>query len=302
MPTPKFFTDSENVKIAIYTWGVPPTIEQPRETLVFAHGFPDRATFWEKVAEVLKDEFYVVAFDMRGCAESTHIQGCKHYKFESLLKDLFAVIDKVSPHQKVHLVGHDWGGIYGWNAIRHIEGNKRIASFTTMAPSLEQVGVYLKSRLFKPTPKNLWQLINQLVRNSLMTFFALPILPELMWRSGLGAWLMKILITQTEENVIYQKNEGLEDDAIRYLGIYRANLLQRVLLAKPRTTDIPVHTIIAERDPFLPPRLFNDTHNWANQHSASYVDASHWAPLSKPNEIAEAIHLFVHSINRQAES
>jgi len=62
--------------------------------------------------------------------------------------------------------------------IRDIEGQKRIVSFTTMAPSLEQVGVYLRTRLLKPTPKNLWQLINQLARNSLMTFFSLPLFPQ----------------------------------------------------------------------------------------------------------------------------
>ena len=292
MSQPELFAYSDDVKLAIYTWGEKPTLDKSKEVLVFAHGFPDRAVFWEKVALALKDDFYVVAFDMRGCGWSSHIQGCKHYKFTSLIKDLMTVIDVVSPNQKVHLIGHDWGGIYGWNAIRDAEGAKRIGSFITMAPSLEQVGVYLKTRLFKPTPKNIWQLVNQLARNSLMTFFAMPILPEIMWRSGLGAWLMKTLVTQGEKNVIYQKNDGLEGDAIRYLGIYRANLLQKVLTAKLTFTDVPVHALIAKRDPFLPPRLFADTSQWATHYSESFVDASHWAPLSCPDEMAEIIRRF----------
>ena len=155
MSQPELFAYSDDVKLAIYTWGEKPTLDKSKEVLVFAHGFPDRAVFWEKVALALKDDFYVVAFDMRGCGGSSHIQGCKHYKFTSLIKDLMTVIDVVSPNQKVHLIGHDWGGIYGWNAIRDAEGAKRIGSFITMAPSLEQVGVYLKTRLFKPTPKNI---------------------------------------------------------------------------------------------------------------------------------------------------
>lgn len=297
MSQPELFATSENVEIAIYTWGEKPTVEQPKEVLVFAHGFPDRAIFWEKVAQALKNDFYVIAFDMRGCGESTHIKGTKYYKFDHLIKDLFAVIDVVSPNQKVHLIGHDWGGIYGWNAIRETEGAKRIASFTTMAPSLEQVGLYLRVRLLKPTPKNLWQLLNQLVRNSLMTFFSLPILPDLMWHSGLGVWLMKTLVTKCEKNVIYQKNEGIEGDAIRYLGIYRANLLQKVLTAKQSITHVPVHAMIAQRDPFLPPRLFADTKNWASQYTASVVDASHWAPLSCPKEIADTVRSYTKSLN-----
>ena len=186
MHQPDLFVQNYPVTLAVYTWGAKPTPEQPREVLVFAHGFPDRALFWEQVAQQLQDEFYVVAFDMRGCAESTHIRGYKHYKFEPLIADLYAVIDAVSPDQKVHLIGHDWGGIYGWNAINAPEGDQRIASFTTMSPSLEQVGLYLRRRLLKPTPRNLWQVGVQLLRNSLMTFFTFPILPELLFLSGLA--------------------------------------------------------------------------------------------------------------------
>ena len=51
MLKPKLFAESEHIQIAIYTWGEKPTIDQPREILVFAHGFPDRAVFWEKVAQ-----------------------------------------------------------------------------------------------------------------------------------------------------------------------------------------------------------------------------------------------------------
>ena len=43
MLQPKLFAESENIQIAIYTWGEKPTIDQPRETLVFAHGFPNKA-------------------------------------------------------------------------------------------------------------------------------------------------------------------------------------------------------------------------------------------------------------------
>lgn len=296
MSSPSLFVDSSNVKIAVYTWGKKPSAAHPREVLLFAHGFPDRAMFWEKVAKQLEQDFYVVGYDMRGCAESTHIKGFKHYRFEHLVNDLFAVIDAVSPNQKVHLIGHDWGGIYGWNAIREPSGAQRIASFTTMSPSLEQVGLYLRRRLLKPTPKNLWQLVAQLMRNSLMTFFTLPILPELLWHSGLGALMMKVMITGYEKNVVYQKNIGLEGDAIRYLGIYRANLLQRVLFAKQSSTDVPVHTLMATRDPFLPSHLFADSNNWATHLSQSSVDAAHWAPLSRPKELADTIRAFTLSL------
>lgn len=285
----KHFVRIGEVKLAVYSWGQAPSPEQPREVVVLAHGFPDRAALWEKVAGELENDFFVVAFDMRGCGDSTPIRGIRHYKYEALIQDLFAVIDDVSPGQKVHLVGHDWGGLYGWEAINHPEGQKRIASFSTMAPSLEQVGLFLRKRLLRPTPRNLLQLFGQLGRNSLMTFFTLPLLPELLWRSGLGVMMMRRIVNHFEPRISYQKNPGMEGDAIRFLSIYRANLLQRALWPRLVVSKVPVHALLAVKDPFLPPSVFEQCAKGTAAFSSSELDASHWAPLSRPQELAQAV-------------
>lgn len=300
MHQPDLFVQSGEVRLAVYTWGQKPTRENPRQVLVLAHGFPDRALFWEKVATALQEDFFVVAFDMRGCANSTHIRGCRHYHFGPLLQDLYAVIDAVSPTQKVHLVGHDWGGIYGWDAITDPEGIKRIASFLTLSPGLDHVGFYLRRRFFRPTPRNLWQGFGQLMRNSLMTFFTLPLLPELLFLSGLGTLMFRVLVGHYEPRITFQKNEGMEGDAIRYLGIYRTNLLQRALFPKQAKSPVPVHVVMAVNDPFLPPAVFEVSPQWSSFYSESTIDASHWAPLSRPQELAEAVRRFVQGRCRHA--
>ncbi len=292
MHKPDLFVHSENATLAVYTWGEKPGPGNPRDVVMLAHGFPDRALFWEKVAIALQKTHYVVAFDMRGCASSTHLRGMRHYRFEPLIADLYAVIDAVSPNQKVYLVGHDWGGIYGWNAICSSEGEQRIAGFLTLSPALEHVGSYLLRRMARPTPRNLLQLGGQLVRNSLMTFFTLPLLPELLFLSGLGNVLFRVLVGHFEPDIKFHKNEGMEGDAIRYLGIYRANLLQRTLFGKPISTRVPVHVLMAQRDPFLPPAVFESCRDSAASYSESFVDAAHWAPLSRPQELADAIGKF----------
>ena len=282
------FVASGDVALAVYTYGAFPAPGEPRQIVVLAHGFPDRAELWHKVAESLQEDFFVIAFDMRGCGSSTPIHGFHHYRYARLVADLYAVIDAFSPHQKVHLVGHDWGGLYGWEAIHGNEGAKRIASFITLAPSLEQIGLFLRRRLLRPTPANLLQLFGQLGRNSLMLFFTLPILPELFWQSGAGKRLMKRLMEHFE-GLPYVANAGLKGDAIRYLGIYRANLLQRVLRPSQRVSQVPVHAIIASRDPFLPPAVFEQCKTGTIDYSFSLVDASHWAPLSRHQELAATI-------------
>ena len=203
---------------------------------------------------------------------------------------LFAVVKAVSPQQKIHLVGHDWGALYGWDALYDARASQHIASFVTMAPSLNQVGLWMRQRLLHPTPRKLGQLLHQsLISNGLMSFFAMPLVPGLLWRSGLAVRLFGYFMKRFE-GLTYVPNEGVENDAIRYLGIYRANLLQQVLRPQGVTqTAIPVHALIASRDPFLPPRVFEGCRDWATQYSESTVDAAHWAPLSQARSLATTI-------------
>lgn len=285
---PDCFVASGELQLAVYTWGAKPSAQTPREVLVLAHGFPDRALFWEQVAQALAQHYYVVAWDMRGCGQSTPVRGTPHYRFEPLLRDLYAVIDAVSPQQKVHLLGHDWGGIYGWDAICEDAGIRRIASFITFSPALDHVGLFLRRRLARPTPRHLAEFFSQLLRNSLMSFFTLPLLPELMFHSGLAVWLFRRLVGHFEPRIQFQKHEGMEGDAIRYLGIYRANLLRRTLFPRALHSPLPVHVLLAEHDPFLPPRVYEACAHSTARYSQSRLDAAHWAPLSRPQELAQA--------------
>lgn len=291
MTQPTQYVDAApGVRLAVYTWGQAPSPDQPRETLVLLHGFPDRAAFWQKVATRLSSSFYVVAYDMRGCGASSPISGRRHYHYTPLINDLYAVIQAVSPNHKVHLVGHDWGALYGWDAIFDPRATARIASFVTMAPSLNQVGQWMRQRLLHPTPTKLLELTHQaFISNGLMTFFTLPFLPELMWRSGI-AMKMFHFFTKRFEHLPYEPQAGVEGDAIRYLGIYRSNLLQQVLRPQPpQVTSVPVHALIASRDPFLPPRVFEGCRQWTTHYSESHVDAAHWAPLSQPEALARTM-------------
>lgn len=291
MRAPDLFVETApGIRLAVYTWGQAPTAQTPRETLVLLHGFPDRAMFWDKVATALSRDCHVVAYDMRGCAASSHVSGRRHYRYAPLIDDLFAVVKAVSPQQKIHLVGHDWGALYGWDALYDARATSHIASFVTMAPSLNQIGWWMRQRLLRPTPSHVGQLLHQsLISNGLMTFFALPLVPGLLWRSGLAVRLFGYFMKRFE-GLAYVPNEGVEGDAVRYLGIYRANLLQQVLRPRRVTqTAIPVHALIASRDPFLPPRVFEGCHEWATHYSESTVDAAHWAPLSQARALATTI-------------
>src|SRR5205085_3697783 len=114
---------SDGVELAIREAGDP-----DRPTVVLVHGYPDTSAVWERVFEQLEPRYHVVSYDVRGAGGSSTPRGPNAYSLEHLVADLGAVIDAASPGKPVHLVGHDWGSIQGWEAATTSKLIGRIAS------------------------------------------------------------------------------------------------------------------------------------------------------------------------------
>lgn len=77
------------------------------------HGFPQRHTSWTRVAERLADAgLHVVALDQRGYSPGARPGEIADYAMPHLLADTVGMIEALGG--PVHLVGHDWGGVVGW--------------------------------------------------------------------------------------------------------------------------------------------------------------------------------------------
>src|SRR6202044_2599183 len=105
-----------------------------RPTVVLVHGFPDTCAVWEPVAQLLAAaELHVVTYDVRGAGDSGLPHEQSDYALSVLIEDMAAVVADVSPRSPVHLVGHDWGSIQGWEAVTRELLGGRIASFTSIS-------------------------------------------------------------------------------------------------------------------------------------------------------------------------
>ena len=98
---------------------------------------------WAPVVERLAERFHVVTYDVRGAGGSSAPRGSAAYRLDRLADDFDAVCRAVAPSdplRPVHLVGHDWGGIQGWEFVTRPRFAGRVASFTAIAgPALGQV-------------------------------------------------------------------------------------------------------------------------------------------------------------------
>ncbi|WP_174188976.1 SDR family oxidoreductase [Nocardia barduliensis] len=272
--------------IAVYEYG-----DRTAETVVLVHGWPDTHHLWDAVAPLLARRFHVVAYDTRGHGRSTRTRRTEDFRLDRLAADFYAVADAVSPDRPVHVLAHDWGSVQVWEAVCEPRAAARVASFTSVSgPNLDHVGKWIRSRLSRPTPRNVWQPFTQLLSSAYTFFFMTPVLPraafgligtERFWRR-----VVSIMNETAPSNV--RLGPTFRADLVDGLLIYRANIVRRMLAPRERRTEVPVQLIVAGRDVAVRPAGFDDEHRWTERLWRRDVRAGHWMPFSHPELLATA--------------
>lgn len=283
------FVTSGAIELAVYTWGQPGA---GRPAVLLVHGYPDSAQVWEQVARLLATEHYVIAYDVRGAGYSGKPDSTAGYGLGHLIGDMAAVIDALSPQQPVHLVGHDWGALQGWEAVVSPRLQGRIASWTAAAPGLDHVGLWFRKELAAGTGAGYRAALGQMLGSWYMLAFQLPLLPELSWRLGLDR-LWPTLLNTLEGITTEAPSPTRRADGIHGIGLYRANLLPRLLRPQAQPTSVPTQLLVMQQDRFVPARLFDGLQRFAPGLRRREISAGHWAPLSRPQEWAGHIADFV---------
>ncbi len=270
-----------------------------RPTVVLVHGYPDSKEVWSEVAARLAEHFHVVAYDVRGHGRSTAPRPLRGgFTLEKLTDDFLAVADAVSPDRPVHLVGHDWGSVQAWEftTVRRTEG--RIASFTSVSgPSLDHFGHWINSRVRRPTPRRVGQLLGQGARSWYVYLLQTPVLPELAWRGPLGKRWPRVLERVEKVPRGDYPTSSLPSDAAHGAWLYRDNVRSR--LRRPRTdayAHAPVQIVTPLEDRFLSERLHDGLEQWVPQLTRRTVQAGHWVPRTRPDQLASWIEEFVTSV------
>ncbi|MCF1595387.1 SDR family oxidoreductase [Streptomyces muensis] len=268
-------------------------------TVILVHGYPDSKEVWSEVAPRLAGRFHVVLYDVRGHGRSTAPKPLRGgFTLKKLTDDFLAVADAVSPDRPVHLVGHDWGSVQAWEfaTVKRTEG--RIASFTSMSgPSLDHFGHWINSRLKRPTPRRVGQLLGQGAKSWYVYALHTPVLPELAWRGPLGKTWPRILERMEKVPGSGYPTSSLPTDAAHGAWLYRDNV--RARLRHPRQdayAHAPVQLITPLGDAFLSERLYDELELWVPQLTRRTLPAKHWIPRSRPDQLASWITEFVTSV------
>lgn len=81
------------------------------ETIIMIHGWPDTYRLWDRQVEFFKAKYRCVRFTLPGFDIAKPAQAFSLARTIQIFK---SVIEKVSPDQKVILMLHDWGAVFGY--------------------------------------------------------------------------------------------------------------------------------------------------------------------------------------------
>jgi len=249
--------DANGIRLHTTTTGQGPTV-------LLLHGFPDTHIVWRKQVGVLAAAGYrVLAPDLRGYGRSDAPGGVHDYTLEKLRGDVLGLLDALHI-EKVSLVGHDWGGIIGWQlaalAPQRIE---RFVALSTGHPSaIARAGIL------------------QRLRMTYVLGFILPGIAEHTLRAG--DWFMMRQFTGEPGQADHWKRDlsapGRLSAALNY---YRANLGLALPHGYPRVR-VPVMGIWSDRDPALGEKQMRDSAHYvdAEFRFERIHDADHWVQLT----------------------
>lgn len=236
--------------------------------LVMVHGWPDTHRLWDGVAELLRDDFRLVAYDTRGQGDSVTDASDEAFTLDVLADDLVAVVDAVSPGEPVHVVGHDWGSVQAWEAVCRPGAEERIASFCSISgPNLAHVAAWVRGTLARPSPRGVLALVGQAVSSSYVPFLVSPLAPVV-----LGALGQRTMVS-----------------GLRY---YRANLAWGVRRPEQRTT-VPVLQLALTRDVAIRPESLAASDPWVETLERRSVPHGHWVVRTHPEVVADEVRRFV---------
>ncbi len=95
--------------LSVNTFGNP-----EKQSIIFIHGFPLDHSMWKNQINALEENFYCVAYDVRGLGKSTVDSG--QYMLEFFVEDLLAIIDELKL-VKPFLCGLSMGGYIALRAV-----------------------------------------------------------------------------------------------------------------------------------------------------------------------------------------
>lgn len=272
--------DVGDVRLHVVTQGSGPPV-------LLLHGFPEFWYSWRHQMDALADAgFRAIAPDLRGYNLSDKPKGVMAYRVEKLVSDIEGLLRALG-HERVHVVGHDWGGYLAFYLAAHRPDLvSRLIVLNGPHPKL------MARELTKP---------RQLAMSWYMLFFQLPKLPEKLVATREG--MDRILRGWSESARAALSDSDLDAyvAAIQQPGAAKAAInWYRAALRRPHTSfripkiQAPTLVLWGEDDKALGLGQLRGLEKETRHFKlVRFPHAGHWLQQERPREVSREIVQFL---------
>lgn len=258
--------------------------------LILLHGWPQTSYCWHHLATHLKDEFYIIAPDLRGMGDSNRSLDLKLYEKDEMANDIFAIADELGIDQ-FFLAGHDWGG-----AI--------VQEMSLMHPSRIQKLIVLNMIIINNAigqAKASEVLVKHLFRSSWYQFFmSIKEFPEALLKGKEEIWVRffsRGISNPVPEDAIqeYIRCYKIPDSITTAANIYRTIPTDRARWKKYESTriEIPTNIIHGILDPVIIKEYLIGVEEVYEDVTVTHLKGGHFIVDEQPKEVAEAMREFL---------
>jgi pimeloyl-ACP methyl ester carboxylesterase len=256
--------------------------------VILLHGFPEFWYGWRHQIPYLVEKGYRVWVpDQRGYNISDKPKSIKDYSLDLLAADVNGLIN-ASGHEKIFLVGHDWGGaVAWWTVLKYPQCIQKLMILNAPHPAVS-------ARTLRDDPE-------QRRKSRYFLFFQLPWLPEIVSSSNNWQITVETMIktsapgTFTDEDFDYYREAWSQPGAFTsMLNWYRAVFQARpTSLSNPRVT-VPTRILWGERDPFLIREAPKMSLEFLDNGELTYFEsATHWIQHEEAVQINQHLSDFL---------
>ena len=243
--------------------------------IIFIHGFPLNKSMWDKQLNALKDNYRVIAYDIRGHGNTD--VGDLDFSIDHFVNDLLSFMDALKIEKTV-LCGLSMGGYIALNAIENHPGRftALILSDTNCASDSPEAKEKRMNTIISIREKGVEKLANDLLPN----LFA----PEsFKSNSEEIAAVNEMIITTSTPSL----NKSLHALANR-----------KETCSKLKEIKVPVLILVGEEDKITPPEVANAMHEKIKDSSLKVIlHAGHLSNMENPDEFNNQLKKFMGNLN-----
>ncbi|GHD43920.1 alpha/beta fold hydrolase [Mycetocola manganoxydans] len=245
------------------------------QTVVLLHGFPANRHSFDEVVPILNAAgFRTLAPNQRGYSDGARPHRSRDYRAVELQRDVLALVD-VAGVDRVHLVGHDWGGVLAWQL--GAVAPERLTGLTVL--STPHPSAMIRSLVASA----------QALRSFYVLVFQLPMLPELLLRKKVEPLLRRMGLNAdaAAEYGRFMSKHGRLTGGLHW---YRALWLPDRRTSRRRLVTVPTTYLWGNGDQTLGRRAAELSGSYVRaEYRFIEVDENHWLPENAPRVVAAAI-------------